>query len=168
MSEPEGQFDTMVAEANDPGNWVPRKTERETTVAEVDQAFMIYKVTRDKYEAASKEKAFFHDELEKSENQLIYMLEKIGKTKYHNDELGAVLTYTKYNFKVPKELTSKKEFFEWIRGKHGEETLMGLLSINYNSLNSFVNAEKETDSTIEIPGLDAPTGEKKLRFTPKK
>jgi hypothetical protein len=156
----------MTKEYNTENGWVNAAST--ITTEEIDKSVMLMKMAREKYDKAKKEAAFFHVEVDAAESKVLALLEQAGKTKYHVDDLGTVNIINKYSVKVPKETTNKQLLFDWISAKYGVETLQGMLSIHSATLNSFVNEQKEKNSLEEIPGLDAPTHEKIVRFTSQK
>ena len=101
---------------------------------------------------------------EQMECNMLDLLKRACKTKWQVDGLGTISIRTKYSIRTPKTPEDKKSLFDWIKATHGPESLMGLVSINSMTLNSFVNEEKEKDPMVKIPGLEAPTARESLAF----
>lgn len=140
----------------------------EISTAELDRQVEMLQALRkiyEKHKSAAKEA---NDAYEKQKNLVLELLDKAGKTKYFVEDLGTVNIVNKYMVRLPKDLSAKRDLFQWIKEKHGEDTLDGMVSIHSSTLNSFVNELKEIDASIEIPGLEPPTHERVIRFTPKK
>lgn len=154
-----------MTDVNNQESW---NRSQEISTFEIDQAVMLMKTVRESYEAARAVAQKINEELEKVESHLISLLEQAGKSKYFVENLGTVNLMNKYSVKTPKELSQKEAFFAWISDNYGVETLKGMLSIHSATLNSFVNEVKTTNALTEIPGLDAPTHQKIIRFTAKK
>jgi len=102
------------------------------------------------------------------EARVLAMLKAAGKKSYIVDGLGTVSITNKYMITTPKGIEEKKRLFAYINKEHGEEGLYGLLTINSQTLNSFVNAELDRKPEVQIPGLDAPTHRESLSFRAKK
>lgn len=141
---------------------------REVSTVEMDEAIMAMQQARkakDEHKEAGKK---LEEAYDLAQAKVLELLEASGKTKYFVEDLGTVNVINKFTVKVPKELTTKRQLFAWIKEQHGPDALDALLSINSLTLNAFVNEQKTIDPLVEIPGLDAPTHEKVLRFTAKK
>lgn len=66
---------------------------------------------------------------------------------------------TKSSVKFPKDPAAKKQVLNWIQKNYGAETLMGFVSINSNTFNSFYNKEEANalekgELDFQIPGTD--------------
>jgi len=127
----------------------------------VDKMLKLWEVVEDKKEAAT----IAREEYDKAEAEVMDLLKRAKKTKYYVEGVGTTSIVHKYTIKTPKSTTDKQQLFEWIRGTQGPENLLGLLSINSQTLNAFVNAEKEKNPLVEIPGLEPPVLQEQLRFT---
>lgn len=99
-----------------------------------------------------------------TEHQLMELIKKAGKTKWQAEGVGTAYLVNKYQITTPKTGSAKEKLFAYIKEKHGPETLLGLLSINSQTLNSFVNKELENNPLENIPGLDPPTHRESLGF----
>jgi hypothetical protein len=105
---------------------------------------------------------------DETEAEVMEALKRSKKTSYKVDGVGTAYISQKFVVKCPKDLTSKKTLFAWIRKSYDETTLYTLLSINHQSLNSWYNAEaeahKEKKKPFEVLGLEAPTSYESLGF----
>lgn len=90
-----------------------------------------------------------------------------GRTKFEAEGIASVRIQSKDMFTTPKTQEQKEALFEYIRTKHGADALLGLLSIHSGTLNSWANKEIDSDPTLQIPGLEAPTSVETLYFTKK-
>lgn len=154
----------MTEETEDGVNaWNDPRTEEVSTFT-MDAAVKTMQATRENYEALKKVASDAHARVEEAEMKLLGLLKKSGKSKYHVDGLGTVSIRNKYIVRTPKGLTEKQAFFEWVGKKYDQNTLLGILSVNHQTLNSFVNSEKEKDPQVDIPGLEAPVHEEILAF----
>ena len=123
--------------------------------------------SRDEYEAAKKVSNDLHATYEQIKLKVINALEQNNRKKYEVDGEGLVYITYKDVWSVPKENDKKLELFDYIKTKHGEDTLNGMLSINYMTLNSWANSEVADTPGASIPGLALPTTEKQLSLRKK-
>jgi len=105
-----------------------------------------------------------HEEYERAEAEVLALLKAAKKSSYIVEGLGTVQIRNRYVIRVPKDNASKQRLYNYIRDKHGSEELLALTSINHQTLNAFINAEKEQNPLVAIPGLDSPTHEESLAF----
>lgn len=134
---------------------------REVTTQELDSLVKELKLARDDYDQAktiSNDKNRIVDELER---KLIELMSIADKNSYEVDGVARVSVVTKSQVTTPKTIEQKKEFFEWIRSKLGEDGLLAYLNVNYQSLNSLYNSEMklaiEKGEDFVVPGLDLPS-----------
>lgn len=122
------------------------------------------------YEAAKKISNSAHDLYEEQRKYVVLMLSKAGKNKYEAEGVGTVSVSTKLKVKYPAELTGRLEFLDYVEKKYGEEGLANLVSVNYNTLQSFYNEEFSSaidegqGDTFQIPGVSEPESEVTLSF----
>ena len=116
----------------------------------VEEIKAIAKDVRDKYDAYEK--------------KVLEALKNSKKSKYQVDGLGTVYISNRYVTRVPKDLTAKEKLFNWIKATKGGETLLAMVSINHQTLNSFLNQEYEVNPGCIVPGVEAPTHEETLGF----
>lgn len=116
------------------------------------------------YEAKKKIATEAHTKYEETERYVLALLKAAKKSKYVVEGLGTVSVANRFVVRTPKSIESKKLLFDYIRERHGSEGLIGLVSINHQTLQSFINEEKKVDPLVQIPGLEAPTSEESLRF----
>lgn len=115
----------------------------------------------DEAKAASTEA---HNYVEEVEHKVMNALKLNGRTKYEVEGVGLVYTSSKEVYTTPKTTSDKKALFGYIKDKYGPETLMSMLGINHQTLNSWANKETETGEIMEIPGLAQPTEAITLSF----
>lgn len=144
---------------------------RAVDTAELDKLIQEMREAEEEYDRAkaiSSEKNAIREE----KRQLVLdTLKACGKSKYHVDGLGTASLVTTMSVNTPKTVEEKRELFKYIRSQHGDDALMALLSINYQSLNSFVRTELEThkdDPAFTVPGVGAPKAETDIRFRSEK
>lgn len=103
-------------------------------------------------------------EYEEAETVLMDLLKRAKKSKYFIDGVGTVSIRNQFVVRTPKTPEEKTALFNFIRDNKGPEALIGLVSINHQTLQAFVNSEKETNPEVIIPGLEAPTLRESLQF----
>jgi len=116
------------------------------------------------YETAKKAASELLVKYEQTESRMLSLLKAAKKSKWQVDGLGTAYIINKYVVRVPKDAASKTALFNYIKEHHGPESLMGMVSINHQTLNGFVNKEKENNPEVQIPGLEAPTHMESLGF----
>lgn len=136
----------------------------EISTALLDEKIKKMRELRLEYEEKKAAATEAHDAYERAETEVMALLKSAKKSSYIVEGLGTVSIRNRYVVRVPKDLSSKQRLYNYIRDKHGSEELLALTSINHQTLNAFVNAEKENNPLVEIPGLDAPTHEESLAF----
>ncbi|MCX7928945.1 MAG: hypothetical protein N2558_04690 [Patescibacteria group bacterium] len=100
-------------------------------------------------------------------DSLIELLESAGLKKF-SSEIADIGLHTRLRVTVPKSLEDKFQFFGYVRGKYGDDVLLGMTTINHNTLNSFYNNEMSSENPPSaIPGLGVPNEEKYLRISRK-
>jgi len=134
-------------------------TELESTITALTEARKDYDMAK----TIASEKNKVVDELE---IKLIEMLEAVGKDVYVGNSAG-VTVVSKLQVTTPKSPEDKQKFFEWLKSKHGEETMWAYATVNHNSLNSLYNKEVEEaqlrGSLANVEGIEAPTLRKTLQ-----
>jgi hypothetical protein len=138
------------------------------SISDLNKAFENYKELREDYEATKKISNDKYADLKKAEGKLCEYLETSGLDKFSVPEIGTVSLVSSLQFQTPKTLDEKNDLFGYIKNEYGEEVLQGYLSINSNTLNSFLKEEYNKKISMgenpEIPGVSAPTANITLRF----
>lgn len=105
---------------------------------------------------------------EEARARLLGALDAAGKSKYHVDGLGTVSKVTTYKVTTPKDIGDKKKMLTYFR-QQGPEVYLSLVSVPYQSLNSYFNQEAEAaqarGEVFSIPGVEAPVASDNIRFT---
>lgn len=127
----------------------------EITLSQLDEYIKKLVSLRAEYDEAKKRSSEINTLVEEQESFVLGILNKLNRNSYDAEGVAKVTKCMATTYKVPKELSSKKELFDYIKGKHGPDTLMNMVSINHQTLNSWAKQELQTVSTI--PGLELPT-----------
>ena len=138
------------------------------TLEQMDQLVEDLSTKRAVHTKAKEEAAKLYAELVEAEQKLVGALKASGKTKYEKEGVGLVYISHKTTWTTPKTNEQKISLFNYIKAKHGADALMGLTSINHQTLNSWANKETEADPLVQIPGLELPTTQETLNFRSKK
>jgi len=135
------------------------------TVAQLDEKIRDYRTAREEYEAAKKVASDLNAIAEAKEAEIMGILEKLGKKSYEAEGVGRVSKVMKTSYKIPTTGDAKAKLFSYIQDKYGKETLVKMLGIHHNTLNSWAN--QEILLVPSIPGLEAPTSMEYIMFTKK-
>lgn len=101
------------------------------------------------------------------EAKFLAALAAIGKTSWKIDGLGTVSAVDTFNVPVAKTIEAKRELWQYIVDKFGEDVAFDKFSMHSKTLNSFYKAEldsSEDKSLFSLPGIEQPTSEKEFRF----
>lgn len=151
-------------------NWeTPSEPMSEITTAKLDQLTMAAfdaRLDLDKAKEVQAEKQAISD---KCDRALLAALEAAGKTKWEC-EAGRINKQTRTAVTTPKEPEAREAFFNYLKEKGAFDAL---ITVNYQTLNAFYNAEEERalsegNVNFSIPGIGAPTVSQFLKLTRKK
>lgn len=150
-------------------NWADTAlgAESKITVEELDGLIGRYVSTRKEYEEKKRVSSEAHAIMEVAEKTVQEALKTLGKKSYKLEGTGTFTRVMKEVVTVPKDLGAKRDLFNWIHEKYGQDVLDSMRSINHMSLNSFYNqeVEKEKDNpAFSIPGIEAPTVVENVSF----
>lgn len=141
------------------------------TTKALDAMVKKYVDARDRVSEQKKICSELEDEKYKLELQLLDALKLVDKKSYRVDGLGLISRSEKYAVRVPATIEAKKEFFGFLQ-KRGEDVFLGTATVNYQTLNSFYNAEMEAaegrNEALTIPGIEAPTLTESIAFRKEK
>lgn len=132
------------------------------TVEQMDALLAQYREARDQYGEAKKISTDLYKKVEEYEAKVLGALDTLKRDKYSSNA-GNVYITEKDVFKVPPSVDAKKSLFDYIKGKYGPETLMAMVSINYQTLNSWAKGESDA-GVMAIPGLEQPTTTRTINF----
>jgi len=119
------------------------------------------------YEAAKKTSDELSSVYNQYRKQLIDMMVRSNKEKYHVVGIGGVSVYDKFSVQTPKTADEKDAFFNFIEQKYGREGRIAYTSINSQTLNSLwkqLYDECDDKAAFVVPGLGQPMAEKALSF----
>lgn len=134
------------------------------TLEAMDNLIREYQRARAYYEEKKKAASEAHNQLEELEQKVVATLKAAGKSNYQVDGVGKVSYYVKETYTIPRTIEDKTRLFNYIKEKYGADTLMTMVGINHQTLNSFANKETEEAGVMSIPGLQPPTGTEVLSF----
>ncbi len=136
----------------------------EVSTKELDDLVIQMQADWDAFEVQNDKAKELRAVYDTTEAKLLELIKRAGKTKWNAEGIGTAYVINKYAITTPKTGSAKEKLFAYIKERHGPETLLGLLSINSQTLNSFVNKELENNPLENIPGLDPPTHRESLGF----
>lgn len=129
----------------------------DVTLKELDGHIKNLLELRDEYDVAKKKASEINSKVEEKENFVLDLLNKVGRSSYEAEGLAKVTKCIQTSYKVPKDIDKKQALFNYIKGKYGADALMGIVSINSQTLNSWAKTELADPEVKAIPGLDLPT-----------
>lgn len=132
-----------------------------TTLEQLDQLISDLRWARDEYDAKKAQATEAYKALELIETKVINTLNANKKTKYELEGVASVSLSFKESYTTPKTIEQKNALFNYIKGKYGPDALMGMVSINSQTLNAWAGRESEA-GVMSIPGLEAPTATETL------
>jgi hypothetical protein len=94
---------------------------------------------------------------------VLNLLQATGKSKYHVDGYGTVSMAIKTSVTVPKDPVEKKAMLEYFRSL-GPELFNAYVTVNSQTLNSYVNQQCEIDPDFVMPGAGPKKEKPELRF----
>lgn len=94
---------------------------------------------------------------------VLALLKATGKTKYHVDGMGTVSMAIKTAVSVPKTPVEKKAMLEYFQSL-GPELFNHYVTVNHQTLNSYVNQELELNPSFILPGCGEKKETPELRF----
>ena len=138
------------------GDWASKSEQLNTT--ELDALMNEYVNARADYDEKKKVSNEAHAKAEEIKKVLIVRLQEVGKEKWETD-LGKVSLKDKYSVKMPKDVAGKQKLFDFLKRNLEPEEVIGLLTINSRTYQSFYNEYIEEHPTEIIPGVGEPTFE---------
>lgn len=141
---------------------------KEITTVELDLAVENMVLAKENYQNLKDAASEANKEYERRQKIVLDMLIKCNKSSYKVDGVGTVSAVDRFYVQTPKEIKDKKDFFNWLQYKYGDDGLHSYLTVNYATLNSLWKNEFENSScqaTFKIPGIGSPVTEKEIRFT---
>jgi hypothetical protein len=127
------------------------------TLHQLDATIEILLALRAEHDTAKKATSEANARCEEQERVILGILSALGRTSYEAEGLARVTRCMQTTYKVPKEGGAKKELFDYIERKYGDEALLGMVGINHQTLNSWAKRELEDATVSKIPGLELPT-----------
>lgn len=104
---------------------------------------------------------------EEQRTRLLNLLMQTGKSKYHVDGIGTISMAIKTSVTVPKDPVSKKELLEYFASL-GPELYNSYVTVNSQTLNSYINQQCELDPDFVMPGAGPKKETPELRFRKEK
>jgi len=125
------------------------------TLAQLDKLLAELKQVRDEYDEKKAAATEAYKKCEALENTVIDTLTALNRKSYEAEGVCKVTKVSKLVYRVPSNPEQKKKLFDYIKARYGDDTLLGMVGINHQTLNSWAN--KERDDVVFIPGLEDPT-----------
>lgn len=136
---------------------------QEISTSELDAAVREMQELDMDYEAKKKISSEAHAKFEEARTKVLSMLQAAGKTKYYVEGIGTVSMAMKYSVKVPQDPNAKMEMLSYFLAL-GQDVYPGLLTVNHQTLNSYVKQKSEEDPEFRLPGIGERKEEPELRF----
>jgi len=136
-------------------------------IQELQEKIKALKEMDERYKNKKAEAEELHGFCEALKVEIIEALESNEMSSFKVDKIANVSISHSLSVKVPKDIESKKLFFEWLARNKGEEVRDAMMTVNSQTLNSFYKAEYESlddDAKLmfQIDGLEMPSVSKVL------
>lgn len=155
-------------ESMNPSSWEDTPVQvTEVTMNELDNLVREVADLRASYQAAKDASNKAHEKYEEATQKMIGLLKACNRASHTLPGVGMVRFASKESYRVPVDVEKKRALFKYIQEKYGVETLTEMLSIHAAKINSWANTEVESDPTLSIPGLEAPTTTETFYFNAK-
>lgn len=141
--------------------------ETELTVAQIDTAIKAYALLREDYEEKKDASTNAKNLMDKQEDVILEMLDKVGKKSFTLDGVGVVTKKTSFSVTTPKTNEDKALLFKWLKENLGADGFLAYASVNSASLNSLYNTmyeEATNKMEFKIDGVGEPTDRVTLSF----
>jgi hypothetical protein len=115
------------------------------------------------YEAKKKISNEASEKYETQRTFVLNLLQTVGKTKYHVDGVGTVSLAIKTQVTTPKDPVSKRQMIDYFLNLD-EDLYPAYLSVNHQTLNSYINQQLEVDPAFVLPGCGEKKETPELRF----
>ena len=133
------------------------------STADLDEEVRKLKELEDVYEEKKKIYKEADNAYEEQRVRLLNLLTSTGKSKYHVDGLGTISLAIKTSVTVPKDPIGKKAMLEYFESL-GPELYRSYVTVNSQTLNSYVNQQCELDPSFVLPGVGEKKETPELRF----
>lgn len=155
-------------------NMTPNEVENIPTNV-IDAALIAVKDAVAEYDRKKKISNEAHHEAEKAKQEFMSLMKRIGKKQWRVDGFGGFSMYDELKFKVPKTPEDKDAFFAFLESPSvsdllkmpSEDIKLAYMTVNSNTLNSLCKELKKLSaangSDIQLPGIEAPKAETKIR-----
>ena len=137
---------------------------QEITVNELEAMVENCFILREAYDKKKEEAGLAWNELEQTQLKLMGMLESMEMDSY-KAKAGTFSYSMEESFKVPKDDTNRKTFFDYLKERGTFDTM---ITINSRTLNAFCRAEAEASASLDfqVPGIEK--GSPTPKFTMRK
>jgi len=158
----------MQTEANKVDEWDGLEEKEEVSIEKMQDMVDTYVCLQSAYDDAHKISKDAWADVEAQKVRLLSYLEATGQKKFHAVGLGTVSRVTKMSVRVPKDIESKKQLFDWL-GTKGDDFYLESVSVHHAKLNSIYNTENEIAAeegkVFSMPGIGEPSAMTSIRFT---
>lgn len=147
-------------------------SENPINVEQLDNLVKQVKDTEKLYKDMKSQASEIYKILESTKAELLHLLKKAGKKKYHVEGIGVAYIHTEYKVKMTKDLECKKVLYAFL--KHKDILLpLTLTTIHSATLNSFYNQEAKNEEekgnpNFSLPGIEPPTHIESVRIRKEK
>lgn len=144
-------------------------------VSTLDNALIAVKESVAEYDRLKKISTEAYHVAETNKQTLMALLKRANKKQWRVEGAGGFTMYDELKFKVPSDLAAKHLFFQFLGSpevsrllrQNSQDILLAHTTVHSATLNSFCkNIKKiaaEEGNDIQLPGIEAPKAESKLR-----
>lgn len=98
--------------------------------------------------------------------KLLELLERANKSNWDLEGVGKFIKTVKYQVRTPKDLESKAKMLKHFK-ELGADQYLSYVSVNFQSLNSYINQEMENDPSFKMPGVEDPIANENITWRKK-
>lgn len=137
------------------------------TTAQIDEAVSKLLELEKIYEEKKKVYREADDAYEAQRMHILELLKSTGKSKYFVEGIGTVSMVIKQSVQVPKTPLEKQEMLDYFKSL-GPELYNSYVTVNSQTLNSYINQQIEIDPEFKMPGCENKKETPELRFRKEK
>ena len=139
-------------------------TASDISLADMDNFVKDFRDKEADYDTKKKVSNAAKVERDAAKAKVLSMLTATGRKSYKVEGLGTVTQVNLLKYRTPQTIEDKRAMLNYLATNYTPDVVTGLTTVQYQTLNSFINAEMESNPEFRLPGVEEPTAEQHLRF----